>query len=125
MLRWKRKRPEDLDAGTDTLHRLLDRELLVASVLAAATTEAERLLAEAREYAIRADASCETTIRERVSSLSTAYEEELQRELGRIQSSAALEAARFDDSDPSRTRSLVTLLLESIGAADPVRRAVE
>lgn len=125
MLRRKTTRPQELDAGTDTLHRLLDRELLVASELAAATTEAERLVAEAREYGIRAEASCESTIRERISSLSTAYEEELQRELVRIQSSAALEAARFDDPDSSRTRSLVTLLLEAIGAAGPMRRAVE
>ena len=125
MLRWNTKRPPEFDAGTDTLHRLLDRELLVASELAAATTEAERLVADARAYAIRAEASCETTIRERISSLSTSYDEELQRELGRIQTSAALEAARFDESDSSRIRSLVTLLLESIGAADPMRRAVE
>jgi vacuolar-type H+-ATPase subunit H len=125
MLRWQAKRPREFDAGTDTLHRLLDRELLVASEVAAATTEAERLVAEARAYAIRAEASCETTINERLTSLSASYDEELQRELGRIQSSADLEAARFDDPDSSRTRSLVTLLLESIGAADSMKRAGE
>ena len=123
--RRKTKQSQELVTGTDTLHRLLDRELLVASELAAATKEAERLLAEAREYAIRAEAASEATIRERIAGLSTSCEEELQRELGRIQSSADLEAARFDDSASSRTRTLVTLLLESIGASDPARRSIE
>ena len=125
MLRWQAKAPREFDAGTDTLHRLLDRELAVASEVAAATAEAERLVAEARAYAISAEASCANTINERLSSLSASYDEELQRELGRIQSSADLEAALFDDPDSSRTRSLVSLLLESIGAADPMKRTAE
>ena len=124
MLLWKTKRPRQFDTGTDTLHRLLDRELHLASELAAATAEAERLVREAREYAIQAEASCETTINERVGSFSAANETELLAELQRIQSDAALEVARFNESDSTRTQSFVALLLEAIGAVSPTMREV-
>ena len=122
MLPWKTKRPKGFDAGTDTLDRLLDRELQIASQLTAAKAEAQRLVLEATEYAIRAEAACEATIGARDASLATAHEAELQHELQRIQSDAAAEAATYSVTDSGQTRTLVTLLLDAIGATSPTTR---
>jgi vacuolar-type H+-ATPase subunit H len=98
------------------LGKLLEREQRTASQLDTARADAERLLQEAREYASRTEASCESIIEERIASLSASYEQRLEVELRRIQSEAAAEASRFAEVDPARTRALVALVLEEIGA---------
>lgn len=122
MLPWKAKRPKGFEAGTDTLDRLLDRELQIASQLAAARAEADRLVEEAKAHAIQMETACEATIGARDARLAVAYETELQQELQRIQSEAASEAASFSEPDAERTRTLVTMLLQAIGATRPTQR---
>ena len=116
MLRRKTRRTKQFDADGDVLGKLLEREQRTASQLDAARADAERLLHDAREYASRTDASCESMIEEQIASLTTTYEQQLQLELKRIQSEADAEAGRFADVDPARTRALVALVLEEIGA---------
>ena len=116
MLRRKTSRISTLDADGDVLGKLLEREQQVTSRLDAARAEAERLVRDAREYARDTEASCESRIEERITSLSNSYEQELQSELQRIQAESAAEARRFAEENPARTRALVTLLLEEIGA---------
>jgi len=119
----KRRRTKEFDAGTDTLSRLLDSEQHLASQLDAAKADAEKLLREAREYASRAEAACESTIAARTASLAASFEQQLKNEVLRIQSDAALEASRFADPDPARTAALVAVLLEGIGAMAPGTKA--
>ena len=115
MLRRKRRITRS-DADGDELDRLLEREQQVASRLAVARAEAERLVREAREYASSTEASCESKIEERITHLRNSYDQQLQSDLQRIQSEAEAEARRFAEENPARTRALVALLLEGIGA---------
>jgi hypothetical protein len=112
----KAKRSGELDAGADALGRLLEREQRIASLCDAAREDANRVLAEAREYASRTEAACESLINERIVQLSSAYEAQLEADLQRIESEAAEETGRFADVDPARMRALVALVLEKIGA---------
>ena len=116
MLRRKTRRISRLDAGGDALGKLLEREQQMASRLDVARAEAERLVRDAREYASNTESSCESKIEERIRFLSNSYEQQLQSDLQRIQSEAAAEARRFAEENPARTRALVTLVLEKIGA---------
>jgi vacuolar-type H+-ATPase subunit H len=116
MLRRKTRRTREFDTHGDVLAKLLEREQRTASTLDAARADAERLVHEAREYASRTEASCESMIEERNARLTASYEQQLQLELQRIQSEAAAEASRFAEGDPARTRALVALVLEEIGA---------
>ena len=117
MLRRKTRRITRVDAGDDLLGQLIERERDMASRLDLARAEAERLLRDARDYASNTDASCASKIEERITLLSNSYAQELQSELQRVQSEAAAEARRFGEENPARTRALVTLVLEKIGAA--------
>jgi len=116
MLRRKTRRTSTFDAGGDVLGKLLEREQQVTSRLDAARAEAERLVRDAREYARDTEASCESRIEERITRLSNSYEQELQSELQRLRVESATEARRFAEENPERTRTLVTLVLEEIGA---------
>ncbi len=116
MLRRKTRRTREFDADGDVLGKLLEREERTATQLDTARADAERLLHDAREYASRTDASNESMIEEQMARLAATYEQQLQLDLARIQSEAAAEAGRFADLDPARTRALVALVLEEIGA---------
>jgi vacuolar-type H+-ATPase subunit H len=119
MARWNRKRPKEFDAGADTLTQLLDREQHLASQLEEARVEAERLVSEAHAYAKEAAAACDSLIEERTTSLAASCEQELMSDLRGIEAEAALQAKQFDDPDGSRTKRLVQLVLEAIGAVEP------
>lgn len=116
MRRLKTRRPGEVNAGTDTLSQLLDREQQMASQLEAARADAERLVQEAREYTKQAEAACERMIAERTASLAASYELLFDEELRRIQAEAAQEGTRFTTPDPARDEALVVLLLNAIGA---------
>ena len=116
MLRQKTRGISKFDAGGDVLGRLLEREQEVSSRLDVARAEAERLVRDAQEYASKTEGSCDSKIEERTRHLSNSYEQQLQSDLQRVQSEAAAEARRFADENPARTRALVTLVLEEIGA---------
>jgi hypothetical protein len=116
MERWKRRRPEAVDSGSDTLRQLLEREQRLAVELEDAKAEAEQLLAEAHAYSRERDAACDAVVEERIARLAAAHEAELQSDLRSIEERAAREARRFDEADTALTTRLVAIVLESIGA---------
>ena len=119
MQRWKGRQPRELDAGSDTLSRLLEREEHLARGLEAAKEEAGRLLREAEGYARERDAACDAMIRDRTARLAATHEAQLQADLRSIDANAEAEARRFDDPDGARMQRLVEVALESIGARGP------
>jgi vacuolar-type H+-ATPase subunit H len=105
----------------DTLARLLTTEGRLAARLDAARAEAEGIVGEAREDALRTEAACAATIETRIATLVTEHEARLAMELETIRRDAAQLVSRFDAVDAARTRSHVTHIIARLLRGEPDR----
>jgi len=112
--------PHRVRVADDTLARLLTAEGRLAARLESARAEAEGIVGEAREDALRAEVACAATIETRIATLVTEHESRLALELAAIRQDAAQLVSRFDAVDAARTRAHVTHIIARLlqGEAD-------
>lgn len=102
----------------DTLSQLLASEDQMVSRLAGARGEADRILADAEEYARTVEGACEKTIADRIGAIRAETEQELEREFAQIKADTARDVSLLDDVDDGAVNELVALVLARLVATD-------